>query len=126
MLKDWNRPQQPNSEELGKRLTEARRRLAAQQTAIKKKNLPVLVLMEGWGASGKGSVLGKIIRNIDPRFFKVATMDMPTEEERRKPFLYRFFVRIPEAGKFMFLDGGWLDEVTRSVLKDNDDKAATR
>ena len=126
MLKDWNRPQQPNPEELGKRLTEARKRLAAQQTAIKKKNLPVLVLMEGWGASGKGSVLGKIIRNIDPRFFKVATMDMPTEEERRKPFFYRFFVRIPEAGKFMFLDGGWLDEVTRSVLQNNDDKADYR
>lgn len=122
MLKDWNRPQQPETGELGKRLAEAKKRLAAQQTAIKEKHLPVLVLMEGWGASGKGSVLGKVIRNIDPRFFKVATMDIPTEEEKRKPFLYRFFVRIPEAGKFMFLDGGWLDEVTRNVLQDECNK----
>ena len=44
------------------------------------------VLFEGWGTAGKGSVLGKVIKNIDPRFFKVATMDEPTEEERRKPF----------------------------------------
>ncbi len=28
-------------------------------------------------------------------------MDEPTEEENRKPFLYRHFVKIPEAGKFV-------------------------
>lgn len=72
------------------------------------KKLPVLVLLEGWGAAGKGSVLGKIIKNIDPRFFKVAVMDEPTAEEQRKPFLYRHFVKIPEAGKFVFMDSGWM------------------
>ncbi len=29
---------------------------------------------------------GELIENIDPRFFKVAPMDAPTEEEKRKPF----------------------------------------
>ena len=116
MLKEWNKPLQPETDELNRRLENARKRLSAQQTEIKENRLPVLVLMEGWGASGKGSILGKIIRNIDPRFFKVATMDIPTEEEKRKPFLYRFFVRIPEAGKFMFLDGGWMDEITKDTL----------
>ena len=83
---------------------------------IKERGLPVLVLFEGWGTAGKGSVLGKVIRNIDPRFFKVAAMEVPTPEERRKPFLYRYFVKIPEAGKFMFLDSGWMDEVTGEYL----------
>ena len=41
-------------------------------------------------------------------------MDQPTEEEKRKPFLCRYFTKIPEAGKFMFLDSGWMDEVTRN------------
>ena len=76
----------------------------------------MLVLFEVWGKAGKGSVLGKVIRNIDPRFFKVAAMDVPTQEEQRKPFLYRYFVKIPEAGKFMFLDSGWMDEVTGACL----------
>lgn len=53
------------------------------------------MLFEGWGTAGKGSVLGKVIKNIDPRFFKVATMDEPTEEEKTWPFLYRYFVKIP-------------------------------
>ena len=116
MLENWNRPQRPEEAELEERLKSANEKLAGQQMMIKERGLPVLVLFEGWGTAGKGSVLGKVIRNIDPRFFKVAAMDVPTQEERRKPFLYRYFVKIPEAGKFMFLDSGWMDEVTGECL----------
>ena len=38
-------------------------------------------------------MLGKLIKNIDPRFFKVAVMDEPTEEEKRKPFLLQTFCK---------------------------------
>lgn len=116
MLKEWSKGEKPTDEELEKRLQEARTKLVAKQIAVKEQKLPVLVLLEGWGAAGKGSVLGKVIRNMDPRFFKVAVMKKATEEERRKPFLYRHFVKIPQAGKFMFFDGGWMDEVTEEYL----------
>lgn len=119
MLKDWNKIEQPAEEELEKRLKKARERLEKQQILIKEKHLPVLVLLEGWGAAGKGSVLGKIIKNIDPRFFKVAVMDAPTKEERRKPFLYRHFIQIPEAGKFVFMDSGWMSDVTKAMLRED-------
>lgn len=114
MLKNVIFPEKPGEEELKARLKAAREKLAGQQTLIKEHKLPVLVLVEGWGTAGKGSVIGQMIRNIDPRFFKVAPMDQPTEEEGRKPFLCRYFTKIPEAGKFMFLDSGWMDEVTRN------------
>lgn len=114
MLKNVIFPERPGEEELKARLKAAREKLAGQQTLIKEHKLPVLVLVEGWGTAGKGSVIGQMIRNIDPRFFKVAPMDQPTEEEKRKPFLCRYFTKIPEAGKFMFLDSGWMDEVTRN------------
>lgn len=117
MLKEWNVGEKPSGEELDQRLEEARFKLAARQIAIKDKKLPVMVVLEGWGAAGKGSVLGRVIRNMDPRFFKVSVMSESTEEERRKPFLYRHFVKIPEAGKFMFFDGSWMDEVTGAYLR---------
>ena len=117
MLKEWNVGEKPSGEELDQRLEEARFKLAARQIAIKDKKLPVLVVLEGWGAAGKGSVLGRVIRNMDPRFFKVSVMSESTEVERRKPFLYRHFVKIPEAGKFMFFDGSWMDEVTGAYLR---------
>ena len=126
MLKDWVQGRRPEDEELDARLDAARAELSVKQIQIKEKGLPVLVLMEGWGAAGKGSVLGKVIKNLDPRFFKVETMKEPTQEEQRKPFLYRHFVRIPEAGKFVFLDGGWMDEVVGDYLKGELDDAEYR
>ncbi|MBQ9274465.1 MAG: polyphosphate:AMP phosphotransferase [Succinivibrio sp.] len=117
MLKDWVKSKEPNKEELNERLNTARAALSNMQTAIKEKKLPVLVVFDGWGAAGKGSILGRVIKNLDPRFFKVTTMIKPTEEDLRRPFLYRYFVNIPEAGKFSFFDSSWMDDVTRSYLK---------
>lgn len=124
MLKNWNPAEIPESGEVQERLTAARARLYELQMKIKEHKLPVLVLFEGWGASGKGSVIGKVIKNIDPRFFKVATMSAPTAEELRRPFLYRYFKQIPENGKFTFLDSGWMEDTCKEYLlcemKEND------
>ena len=117
MLKKWIPGDMPSPEETKERLEKARGRLYDLQMKMKEHKLPVLVLFEGWSAAGKGSTIGKVIKNIDPRFFKVATMDSPSEEERRKPFLYRFMKQIPEAGKFTFLDSGWMEQTTREVLE---------
>ena len=116
MLKNWNPAEQPSKEEIKARLKKSQDKLYELQMKIKDHKLPVLVLFEGWGASGKGSTIGKVIKNIDPRFFKVATMSAPTEEELRKPFLYRYMKQIPESGKFTFLDSGWMDETVKDVL----------
>ncbi|MDD6070534.1 MAG: polyphosphate:AMP phosphotransferase [Clostridiales bacterium] len=124
MLKEWSKGTKPDGEELDRRLEEARAQLAARQTVIKEKKLPVLVILEGWGAAGKGSVLGRVIRNMDPRFFKVDVGKEPTEDEQRRPFLYRHFVKIPEAGKFSFLVGSWMKEVTKGLVQGELDEKA--
>ena len=117
MLKNWIRPEKPEGDELKQRLKAAQEKLEGQQMKLKDRKLPVLVLIEGWGAAGKGSAIGQIIKNIDPRFFKVFTMPAtPTEEEARKPFLYRFFEKIPEAGKFTLLDSGWMNQIMEEKL----------
>ena len=117
MLKDYVKPVKPEKEELKAALKEQQARLNAYQMKLKEAKLPVMVIFEGWGAAGKGSVLGEVIENIDPRFFQVSTKDAPpTEEEKRKPFLYRYFIDIPEAGKFQFFDACWMRGVTSGVL----------
>ena len=104
MLQEWKAMEKPDEEEIKARLAAAKEKLAKQQLLIKEQKIPVLVLMEGWGSAGNGSVIGQVIQNVDPRFFKVESMGEKSEEERRKPFLYRYFKRIPEEGKFVFLD----------------------
>ena len=86
MLTNWNPARMPEKDEMKLRLSTARKQLYDLQMKIKEHKIPVIVLFEGWGTSGKGSTIGKVIRNIDPRFFKVVTMSEPTDEELRYPF----------------------------------------
>ena len=116
MLTTWTPAHMPEKEEIKIRLQTARSQLYDFQMKIKEHKIPVIVLFEGWGSSGKGSTIGKVIKNIDPRFFKVATMSAPTAEELRYPFLYRYFKQIPEAGKFTFLDSGWMEQTCKDCL----------
>nr|WP_296156677.1 polyphosphate:AMP phosphotransferase [uncultured Blautia sp.] len=117
MLKSWTPAEMPEKSDLKEQLTAAQDRLYDLQMKIKEHKLPVLVLFEGWSAAGKGSIIGKVIKNIDPRFFKVATMSAPSAEEIRRPFLYRYMKQIPEEGKFTFLDSGWLEQTAKEVLE---------
>ena len=123
MLKDFVKAVRPDDEELSNRLSEERSKLFASQMKIKDAGLPVMVIFEGWGAAGKGSVLGKIIKNIDPRFFKVKTYAAPTAEDKRYPFLYKYMKDIPEKGKFVFYDTYWMEEITDARISgEMDDK----
>ena len=80
MLKEWVPGEIPEKEELETQLERDRARLYELQMKIKEHKIPVLVLFEGWAAAGKGSTIAKVIKNIDPRFFKVAAMSAPSEE----------------------------------------------
>ena len=117
MLKEWVKDDRPSDEERSARLEKARAELMVRQMQVKEKGLPVLVVFDGWGAAGKGSVLGRVIKGLDPRFFKCETLTEPTSDELRRPFLYRYFVRIPKEGKFSFFDGSWMGEVTQQYLQ---------
>ena len=117
MLKIFTKAAKPDRETIKARLKEEEAALNACQMKIKEAGLPVMVIFEGWGSAGKGSVIGSVIKNIDPRFFQVATIEKPpTEDERRYPFLYRYMLEIPEAGKFKFFDTCWMRGVTDGVL----------
>ena len=122
MLTDFVKMAVPEADQLKSELKAAQEKLFGFQTRIKEAKLPVMVIFEGWGAAGKGSAIGRVIRNIDPRFFKVRTMSAPTQEEKRYPFLRRFLMDIPEAGKFTFFDSYWMEEATSGLLEKKPDE----
>ena len=92
-------------------------RLSVLQQDIKKNDIPVIVLFEGWGAAGKGSFIGKTILNLDPRDSHTFNTTKPTEEEKRKPFMNRFWCDIPQNGEITFFDRGWYFEYSKENNK---------
>lgn len=93
-----------------------RNELAKRQQVISAAKLPVIVVLEGWGAAGKGSAISSIIKYMDPRYFRVYNMDVMSEDEKRRPFLYRHAIRMPKQGQFSIFDGGLMDEVTTEYM----------
>lgn len=99
--------------------------LARLQRAIKDKNIPVLVIFEGWENAGKGRMIQELIRDMDPRTYKVQVFDTPTDEERRKPFLWRFWNRFPKRGDFALFDRSYYQtfmetqQLGRGLKQDN-------
>lgn len=86
-------------------------RLAELQREIKDLGIPVVILFEGWDAAGKGTLINRLLLPLDPRGFKVHAINAPSEEERLRPFLWRFWVKTPVAGRIAIFDRSWYGRV---------------
>ena len=96
-----------------------REQLSVLQQQVLKKKLPVIVLFEGWGAAGKGALISDLILNLDPRWCKVHSVTQPTELDRRRPVLWRYWKFIPKAGDFSVLDRSWYMDVSTARLEED-------
>ncbi len=117
MLKNFTKKKKEDKEALSAELKTLRAELMAQQQKLMSAKLPVIVLIEGWAAAGKGSLIKELISEIDPRFYRVESPVVIHESEERYPFLYQYFKSIPENGKITFLDSGWMENVVRKFLR---------
>ncbi len=104
-------------EALKEELAELRGRFLGMQQDIRSMGLPIIVLVEGWSAAGKGSLINELISEIDPRFYNVVSTEVKPESESRYPFLYPYASAIPENGKIMFYDSGWMEDCVRKYLR---------
>jgi polyphosphate kinase 2 (PPK2 family) len=72
---------------------------------------PLLILFEGWDASGKGGAIKRLTAPLDPRHVKVHPFGPPTEEEKRHHFLWRFSPHLPGWGDMSVFDRSWYGRV---------------
>lgn len=92
-------------------------RLAYLQRECRDAKIPVIIVFEGLGAAGKGTLINKVIEPLDPRGFYVHSTAIETKEEMMHPFLWRFWMKTPEKGRIAIFDRGWY----RRVLTDRFD-----
>lgn len=126
MLKDFEKKKREDKETLGAEIKELKAALLGQQQLLRDAKLPVIVLIEGWAAAGKGSLIKELISEIDPRFYNVVSPVVLSEADERYPFLYQYFNAIPENGKITFFDSGWMESAVRKFLRHEITKAEYR
>jgi AMP-polyphosphate phosphotransferase len=72
---------------------------------------PVLVLFEGWDASGKGGAIKRLVAPLDPRHVRVVQFAAPSHDEARHHFLWRFWPVLPGWGGMAVFDRTWYGRV---------------
>lgn len=85
--------------------------LSFLQRECKRLQIPVMIVFEGWGAAGKGTLINRLIQPMDPRGFKVYTIGQASEEEYMRPFLWRFWTKTPAKGRIHIFDRSWYQRV---------------
>jgi polyphosphate kinase 2 (PPK2 family) len=71
----------------------------------------VVVAFEGWSACGKGEAIRRVTERIDPRSFLVFSISAPEGDEARRHYLWRFWQRLPGAGRMVIFDQSWYRRV---------------
>jgi polyphosphate kinase 2 (PPK2 family) len=106
-----------SKEEEVESLAQAQRRLlhlrllCGGQLGDKKLGPPVMVVFEGWDASGKGGAIRRLVAPLDPRHVRVAQFGAPSHDELRHHFLWRFFPALPGWGGMTIFDRSWYGRV---------------
>ncbi len=91
-------------------------RLGRLQRACKEQGIPVMIVVEGLSAAGKGTLINELIEPLDPRGFTVYAVKDPTEEERHYPFLWRFWNMLPPKGRINIYDSSWYRRVSANYF----------
>lgn len=78
--------------------------LASLQRAMKDTDKSLLVIVSGWESVGKGVVLNDLVRELDPRYYRFSEFEPSSKEDKKHPFLWRFFNEFPVHGRMAIFD----------------------
>ncbi len=71
----------------------------------------VLFVFEGSDAAGKGGAITRLVEPLDPRHYRVSSFAKPSPDEKRHPFLWRFYPYVPGLGGMSVFDRSWYGRV---------------
>ena len=95
-----------------------RDQLYAMQKASWDAGIPVIIIFEGWDAAGKGTSIQTLTARLDPRGFKLYPIRAARTYEKKRPWLWRFWVRIPGKGEWAIFDRSWYGRVLVERVED--------
>jgi polyphosphate kinase 2 len=75
------------------------------QEMVKDSGKPFVVVFEGRDSAGKGTMIRTLTQYLDPKYFKVVALGIPTPEER-KDWFNRYKSQM-EPNKMIFFDRSW-------------------
>lgn len=98
--------------------------LDTQFELAERKTFPVIIIMGGADGSGKEEVANDIQYVMDSHYITTFAMGEPTDEERERPRMWRFWRALPPKGRIGIFMGSWYREPILNRTLGNISKAA--
>ena len=84
--------------------------LDAQYDLLEKREFPVVILISGVDGSGKGETINLLYSWMDPRHISTLAFSAPSDEERSRPYMWRYWRALPPKGKVGIFAGSWYSQ----------------
>jgi len=94
-----------------KRLPKAQARVNRAYRRARDAGRSTVMVFEGWDAGGKGGAIRRLTAAMDARDYQVIPIAAPTDEERARPYLWRFWRNLGRAGRVTIYDRSWYGRV---------------
>lgn len=96
------------------RLPRLREQLVQLQVALKDAPFRVLLILAGVEGAGRGEVINTLNGWLDPRGVETFAFGEPTDEERQRPWMWRYWRSLPAAGRIGVYAESWYTETLRA------------
>jgi len=97
--------------EYKQRLVELQSRLHELSSRAAAAGVSTVMVFEGWDAAGKGGAIRRITNAVRARFARVVPIAAPTADEHAHHYLWRFWTKLPRAGRMLIFDRSWYGRV---------------
>lgn len=96
------------------RVVVLREELVRLQVRLKAVPSKVLLIIAGEEAGGRGEVINTLSGWLDPRGVETFTFRAPSDEERERPLMWRYWRCLPSNGRLGIFAGSWYTEILRA------------
>ena len=114
MLKDVDLSLSMAKKEYKSQIDDLYIRIGELQRKAWKAQIPIIMVFEGWHASGMAEIINRCLLGLNPMGFRYHVTAKPTYEDLKKPLLWRFWQDIPAYGSIAIFDRSWY---SRAVIE---------
>jgi polyphosphate:AMP phosphotransferase len=90
--------------------------LDAQLDLVGRKSFAAIVLIAGVDCAGKGEAIQKLYEWLDPRHLHTRAYSEPTDEERARPRMWRYWRDLPPDGTIGIVFGSWYNDPVKAFV----------
>ncbi|WP_018605928.1 polyphosphate:AMP phosphotransferase [Uliginosibacterium gangwonense] len=97
-----------------------RKELLTAQNALRELGkFPVVLLISGVDGAGKGETISTLYEWMDPRYLSTLAFADPSDEERERPYMWRYWRALPPKGRIGIFSGSWYSiPITQRIARE--------